>query len=133
MIIGTGGTINTGDGKDFITSANGIENHGTINTGYGADSIIANGGFSGMGSVFLENGKDSLEGFGTGYFNGGNHQDTLVLPSGKTYTVGISMGTVSFTNNGVIMYTSDFEKLEGTSGTTTYPFTSLKNGQKINL
>jgi hypothetical protein len=102
LIIGTDGTINTGDGKDIITSSNGIENDGTINTGNGADFIIANGGFSGMGSVFLGNGKDYLKGFGTGNFNGGNNEDTLELTSGS-YTVGISGTTVSFTNSGVIM------------------------------
>jgi hypothetical protein len=128
LIIGTDGTINTGDGKDTITSSNGIENDGTINTGNGADFIIANGGFSGMGSVFLGNGKDYLNGFGTGKFNGGNNQDTLELTSG-TYTVGISGATVSFTNSGVIMETSDFEKL--IAGSTTYDFTSLTDGQTI--
>jgi hypothetical protein len=102
FIVYRNGTINTGDGKDIITSSNGIENHGTINTGNGADFIIANGGFSGMGSVFLGNGKDYLKGFGTGNFNGGNNQDTLELTSGS-YTVGISGTTVSFTNSGVIM------------------------------
>jgi hypothetical protein len=126
--IKTNGTINTGDGNDTITSNNNIRNDGTINTGNGADFIIANGGFSGMGSVFLGNGKDYLNGFGTGNFNGGNNQDTLELTSG-TYTVGISGTTVSFTNGGVIMYTSEFEKL--IAGSTTYDFTSLMDGQTI--
>jgi hypothetical protein len=126
--IETNGTINTGDGMDFITSSNGIENDGTINTGNGADFLINNGGFKGMGSVFLENGKDYLKGFGTGKFNGGNNQDTLELTSG-TYTVGISGTTVSFTNSGVIMQTSEFEKL--IAGSTTYNFTSLTDGQTI--
>jgi len=128
LIIGTNGTINTGDGMDIITSSNGIENDGTINTGNGVDFIIANGGFKGMGSVFLGNGKDYLKGFGTGKFNGGNNQDTLELPSGS-YTVGISAITVSFTYSGVIMKTSDFEKL--IAGNTTYDFTSLTDGQTI--
>jgi hypothetical protein len=78
--------------------------------------------------VFLENGKDYLKGFGTGNFNGGKNQDTLELTSGS-YTVGISGATVSFTNSGVIMYTSDFEKL--IAGSTTYDFTSLTDGQAI--
>jgi hypothetical protein len=128
LFIGTDGTINTGDGMDIITSSNGIENDGTINTGNGADFIIANGGFKGMGSVFLGNGKDYLNGFGTGKFNGGNNQDTLELTSGS-YTVGISGTTVSFTNSGVIMQTSEFEKL--IAGSTTYDFTSLTDGQTI--
>jgi hypothetical protein len=128
LIIGTAGTINTGDAKDIITSSKGIENHGTINTGNGADSILANGGFSGMGSVFLGNGKDYLKGFGTGKFNGGNNEDTLELTSGS-YTIGISGATVSFTKSGVLMITSEFEKLIG--GSTTYDFTSLTDGQTI--
>jgi hypothetical protein len=78
--------------------------------------------------VFLENGKDYLNGFGTGNFNGGNNQDTLELPSGS-YTVGISGTTMSFTKSGVIMYTSEFEKL--IAGSTTYDFTSLTDGQTI--
>ena len=82
-----------------------------------------------MGSVFLENGKDYLNGFGTGKFYGGNNEDTLELTSG-TYTVGIiSKTTVSFTNKGVIMYTSEFEKL--IAGTKTYNFTSLTDTQTI--
>jgi hypothetical protein len=128
LIIGTDGTINTGDGMDLITSSKGILNDGIINTGNGADFILANGGFKGSGSVFLENGKDYLNGFGTGNFNGGNNQDTLELTSGS-YTVGISGATVSFTNSGVIMYTSEFEKL--IAGSTTYDFTSLTDGQTI--
>jgi hypothetical protein len=129
FFIHTDGTINTGDGKDIITSSNGILNDGTINTGNGADSIIiANGGFKGMGSVFLGNGKDYLKGFGTGKFNGGKNQDTLELTSGS-YTVGISATTVSFTSSGVIMETSEFEKL--IAGNTTYLFTNLMDGQTI--
>ena len=128
LIIGTYGTINTGNGMDIITSINAIENNGTIKTGNGADFIIANGGFSGMGSVFLENGKDYLNGFGTGNFNGGNNEDTLELTSGS-YTVGISGTTVSFTSSGVIMITSEFEKL--IAGSTTYDFTTLSQGQTI--
>jgi hypothetical protein len=129
LIIGTDGAINTGNGKDIITSINGgIENDATINTGNGADFITANGGFTGLGSVFLENGKDYLKGFGTGKFNGGKNEDTLELTSGS-YTVGISGATVSFTNSGVIMYTSEFEKL--IAGSTTYDFTSLTDGQTI--
>ena len=81
-----------------------------------------------MGSVFLENGKDYVNGFGTGNFNGGNNEDILELPSG-TYTVGKSGATVSFTNNGVIMYTSEFEKL--IVGSTTHNFTKLTQGQII--
>jgi hypothetical protein len=113
---------------DTITSNKAIENLGTINTGNGADFLIANGGFKGTGSVFLGNGKDYLNGFGTGNFHGGKNQDTLELTSGS-YTVGISGATVSFTNSGVIMYTSEFEKL--IAGSTTYDFTSLADGQTI--
>jgi len=82
--------------------------------------------------VFLGNGKDYLNGFGTGKFYGGNNEDTLELTLGTSYTVGIiSNTTVSFTNNnnGVIMITSEFEKLR--FGSTTYNFTSLMNGQTI--
>jgi hypothetical protein len=78
--------------------------------------------------VFLGNGKDYLNGFGTGKFNGGNNQDTLELTSGS-YTIAISGTTVSFTKSGVIMETSEFEKL--IAGSTTYNFTSLTEGQII--
>jgi hypothetical protein len=122
-----GGTINTGDGKDTITSSKGIQNLGIINTGNGADSIIADAGIYG-GSVFLENGKDYLKGFGTGKFNGGAHEDKLELTSG-TYTVGKVGATVSFTKSGLIMETSEFEKL--IAGKTTYDFTSLIDTQII--
>jgi hypothetical protein len=81
-----------------------------------------------MGSVFLGNGQDTLKGFGEGNCNGGNNQDTLELTSG-TYTVGISGTTVSFNRGGVIMQTSEFEKL--IAGSTTYNFTSLSQGQTI--
>jgi hypothetical protein len=122
------GNIDTDYGDDIITVIGGFYNAGTINTGNGADSIIANGGFFGTGSVFLGNGKDYLKGFGTGNFNGGKNQDTLELTSGS-YTVEISGATVSFTNSGVIMETSEFEKL--IAGSATYLFTSLMDGQTI--
>jgi hypothetical protein len=124
--------IDTGDGNDVINGIGsiGIYNDGTINTGNGEDSIIADGGFDGMGSVFLGNGKDDLKGFGSGTFNGGNGKDTLELTSG-TYTVGISGTAVNFTKGGIIMNTSEFEKLQ--AGNTTYNFSSLTNGQTISV
>jgi hypothetical protein len=123
-------TIDTGDGNDVINGIGsiGIYNDGTINTGNGEDSIIADGGFDGVGSVFLGNAKDYLKGFGSGNFNGGNGQDILELTSGS-YTVGILGTTVSFTKSGVIMQTSEFEKLQ--AGNITYNFNSLTNGQTI--
>jgi hypothetical protein len=108
----------------------GIYNDGTINTGNGADFIISDGGFEGSGKVFLGNGKDYLKGFGSGNFNGGNGQDTLELTSGS-YTVGISSAGVNFAKDNIIMNTSEFEKL--IAGSTTYNFVSLTNGQTITI
>jgi len=128
--VGDAASVDTGDGDDIITGVGiiGILNYAIVKTGNGKDSIIADGGFLGTGSVFLENGKDYLKGFGSGNFNGGNGQDTLELTSGS-YTVGISGTTVSFTNNSMIMDTSEFEILY--AGNTTYNFASLTNGQTI--
>ena len=123
--------IETGIGNDKITATGGdygIFNGGIIDTGDGKDSIIVDGGFGGIGSVFLGNGKDYLKGFGSGDFYGGDGKDTLELTPG-TYTVGISGTTVSFTKSGVIMNTSEFEKLQ--AGDITYNFASLTNGQTI--
>jgi hypothetical protein len=130
------GTIDTGNGDDIITSIGLLENYGTgiIDTGNGNDSIITEGGFSSsygsLGSMFLGNGKDYLKGFGSGIFNGGNGKDTLELTSGS-YTVGISGTAVNFTKDGIIMNTSEFEKLQ--AGNTIYNFSSLTNGQTISV
>jgi hypothetical protein len=128
LIIGTDGAINTGEGKDLITSSNGIENDGTINTGNGADFIIANGGFKGMGYVFLGEGEDYIKGFGSGDFYGGNGNDILELTPGS-YTFGISPAGGNFAKDGIIMNTVGFEKL--IAGSTSYYFTSLTEGQTI--
>jgi len=120
--------IDTGDGKDIITSTGVIYNQGVINAGNGEDSLIADGGYEGSGNVFLEKGKDYLKGFGTGNFNGGNGKDILELTSGS-YTIGISGTTVNFTKNSIIMNTSEFEQL--IAGGTTYNFSSFTNGQVI--
>ena len=122
------GFIGTGDGDDLITNTAVIYNQGVIETGNGDDSIIVDKGFDGSGNVLLGNSKDYLKGFGSGNFNGGNGQDTLELTSGS-YTVGISGTTVSFTKSGVIMQTSEFEKL--IAGGTTYDFSSLTANQTI--
>lgn len=122
-------TINTGYGDDRIT-ARVMDNHGFINTGNGKDSLIARD-FYGSGNVFLGDGEDYLSGFGSGYYEGGNDQDSLELTSGD-YTVGISGGIVSFTKSGYYgqtMQTFGFEKLIG--GSTTYNFTSLSDGMII--
>jgi hypothetical protein len=59
-----GSTIDTGDGNDMISSLSdqaGIENYGTINTGNGQDFIISRGGnLMNWGGVFLGDGNDSL-------------------------------------------------------------------------
>jgi hypothetical protein len=128
-----GGTINTGNGNDIITGAGsvGIYNDGIISTGNGQDIVDAvSGGFSGTGTIQLGRGNDILKGFGSGFFEGGSSKDTLELTSGS-YTVGILGTTVSFTSNGIIMNTSEFEKL--IAGSTTYDFTSLSSGQTITI
>jgi len=123
-----GGTINTGNGNDSIISKGRLYNTGVIFLGDGNDSFIAHGVFDGSGDVFLGNSQDYLKGFGSGNFNGGNGQDTLELTSGS-YTIGISSAGVNFAKEGIIMNTSEFEKL--IAGSTTYDFSSLTNGQTI--
>jgi hypothetical protein len=131
----TASTIDTGNGNDTITSFGTIFNNGYINTGNGNDSLIADGGvgedFEGYGRVLLGDGKDYLKGFGSGDFNGGIGKDTLELTPG-IYTIGISGAVVNFTNNiGIIMKTSEFEKL--IINNTTYNFASLTTGQQISV
>jgi hypothetical protein len=123
--------IDTGDGDDKITGTGniGISNNGIIKTGNGQDSIIADGGFNGIsGSVFLENDKDYLKGFGSGFFDGGDGEDTLELTSGS-YIFWISAAGVAFIKNNITMRTVGFEKL--IAGSTSYDFTSLTQGQTI--
>jgi hypothetical protein len=135
------GTIEAGNGDDLIFSNTTIYNEGLINTGNGRDSLIAHGGFYlvnngniSNGKVFLGDGEDYLKGFGNGYYEGGNAQDSLELPSG-CYTIdtinnGVESG-LRFTRtfDGHAMPTFGFEKL--IVGTTTYDFTSLYDGQTI--
>jgi hypothetical protein len=152
-------TIETGDGQDIIT-ADSIYNHGVINTGDGNDRISSNAysfmnivnpgvintgngndSLSGYfedsmylansGSVLLGDGDDYLNGYGNGYYEGGNGQDFLELPSGQCYTIGIYGGGVSFTKgwDGKVMHTFGFEKL--IVGSTTYDFTSFFHEQSI--
>jgi len=155
IIIGSGGSIGinnergyagsggiyTEEGNDIIIGSGqiGIRN-ASIDTGHGNDSIIANGGFDGYASVVLGYGNDYLKGFGRGnYFGTGNYyqppldEDTLELTSGSytvSYTVHEYQGTaVSFTKEGIIMNTFQFEKL--IAGSTTYDFSSLTEGQTI--
>jgi len=123
--------IDTGDGDDKITGTGsiGISNNGIIKTGNGQDSLIADGGFNGInGSVFLENGKDYLKGFGSGFFDGGDGEDTLELTSGS-YIFWISAAGVTFIKNNITMRNVGFEKL--IAGSTSYDFTSLTQGQTI--
>ena len=129
------GTISTGSGNDSIIGTSSIYNDGTIDTGAGKDIVDArNGGFIGSGKTFLGADDDIVKGFGSENFYGGRGKDTLELTSGD-YTVGVSGGTlgptVSFTSNGLTMYTSGFEEL--IAGSTTYNFTSLSNGQTFTV
>lgn len=140
---GGSGGIYTEDGDDIIIGSGQIGismSGGSIDTGHGNDSIIANGGFDGNCSVVLGYGNDYLKGFGRGnYFGTGNYyqppldEDTLELTSGSytvSYTVLEYQGTaVSFTKDGIIMNTFQFEKL--IAGSTTYDFSSLTEGQTI--
>jgi hypothetical protein len=124
-------TIETEDGDDIIFSASIIYNYGIINTGNGKDSLTASKDFYGSGgSVLLGNDDDHLKGFGEGYYEGGNGQDSLELTSGS-YTIGISGAVVSFLKNGYsgTMQTFGFEKL--IVGSTTYDFTSLNDEMTI--
>jgi len=137
------GMVSLGDGDDkleAIASNNpAINNQGFINTGNGKDSIIADGGvyggFTGNGNVFLGDGEDYLKGFGSGYYEGGNDQDSLELTEGS-YTIITSGANVSFirSGDGANMQTFGFEKLIANTtpyNSTTYDFTSLTDGQTI--
>ena len=130
-----------GEGNDSIIVTGEIYNGGSISAGNGNDSIITYGSFNreGYGSgVNLEDGNDYFYGFGSGYFSGGNGEDTLELPPGS-YTIEISFNTVKFTEDSTftdtsqsqkaMMNTLEFEKL--IAGGTTYDFSSLTNGQTI--
>jgi hypothetical protein len=129
------GTIQAGIGDDTITSNTGIYNDGFINTGNGNDVLITYGnrGFDGSGNVFLGYGEDYLKGFGSGYYYGGNDQDSLHLTPGY-YTIGVGGGGVSFSSSdwpNETMQTFEFEKLI-VSGTT-YDFTSLYDGMTVSV
>jgi hypothetical protein len=126
------GTIEAGNGHDTILSNTTIYNDNLIDTGNGNDFILTEKGFHGSGNVFLGDGEDYLKGFGSGYYEGGNDQDSLALTSGS-YTIGIGGADVSFTgtrdNQPIVMQTSGFEKLIVTNGT--YDFTSLYDGMTV--
>jgi len=76
-------------------SISGLVNNGTIEfLGVGNDSItVTKGGISGdlddegrpLGSINFGPGNDKLTGFGTGFFDGGDGTDTLILPSNTAY------------------------------------------------
>lgn len=125
----SGATINTDDGNDMIISTGVLSNDGNINTGDGNDSIIASRGLNGNGTVYLGDGEDYIKTFGRGNVIGGNGNDILELTPGS-YTVAIwGRIAVNFTKNGISMATNGFEQL--IAGSTTYDFTTLRNGQTI--
>lgn len=115
------GVISTSNGNDMITGSaagDGIFNNGTIDTGNGNDVVdtsTSNGGFGGTGTTLLGNGEDVLEGFGSGYFDAGEDNDTLLIgaPYGSiTYTVSSSANSDGFytINNGIEnMFVKNFE------------------------
>ena len=127
------GTIDAGNGNDFISGYSGtctsnptnigILNKGLIKTGAGDDTVDAlTGGFSGSGLTDLGEGNDTLIGFGTGRFDGGggfsaSQKDTLLLASG-TYVCSLSSGPEGFfslsqedpvTHNSTTMLLQGFE------------------------
>jgi hypothetical protein len=133
------GIVSLGDGDDRLEARTNnneaINNNGSIYTGKGKDSLIADGGayngdFAGTGNVFLGDGEDYLKGFGSGYYEGGDDQDSLELTQGS-YTIIISSSYVHFIRSGdsVNMQTSGFENL--IANDTTYNFTSLIDSQTI--
>jgi hypothetical protein len=126
-----------GEGNDSILVTGETFNGGSMFTGNGNDSIITYGSFNreGYGSpVNLEEGNDYFYGFGSGFFNGGNGEDTLELPPGS-YTIEIAFNTVNLTEDST--FTSPSQKAMMTpfgfeqliAGDTTYDFSSLTNGQ----
>jgi hypothetical protein len=133
------GIVSLGDGDDRLEASTNnyeaINNNGSIYTGKGKDSLIADGGayngdFAGTGNVFLGEGEDYLKGFGTGYYEGGDGEDSLELPQGS-YSIIISSSYVHFirSEDNINMQTSGFEKLIANG--TTYNFTSLTDSQTI--
>jgi hypothetical protein len=134
------GTINTGTGDDVINVTAGrlaavdsVFNSGTIDLGDGNDKLLANNefarlGFEGEGTVFAGAGNDTISGFGTGYFYGGDGQDTLILPSDSCYTVGseVARGVIFTTfldTSYNKMSVAEFEVLQ--AGANVYNFSSL--------
>ena len=133
--------LTLGEGNDSIIVTGEIFNGDSIYAGNGNDFIITYGSFNREGygnGVNLENNNDYFYGFGSGYFSGGNGEDTLELLPGS-YTIKIAFNTVKFTEDitftspskKAMMNTFEFEQL--IVGGTTYNFTSLTAGQIITV
>jgi hypothetical protein len=154
--------IETGDGKDTITSTGVIYNEGVINTGNGDDSIIVDGGidditgttygiYNNGGTINMGDGNDSIitsEGFeGLGYVLLGNGEDYIKGFGSGEFSGGNGNDTLELTSGTYTIkrwYTAvTFTK--GSSimiasefekliaGSTTYDFTSLSKGQTITV
>jgi len=111
--------IDTGSGDDTIIGQGGaagfdIFNAGSINAGEGNDAIDAfNRGFGGTGYFFLGPGDDQLKGFGAGFFDGGEGEDTISFRPG-TYKIKAEGDyyNISLVNDqsGAVMQARGFEK-----------------------
>ena len=123
------GYIDTGSGDDTIIGQGGaagfdILNAGSINAGEGNDTVDAfNRGFGGTGYFFLGPGDDQLKGFGTGFFDGEEGEDTISFRPG-TYKI---QGEGDYYNisldndqSGAVMQVRGFEKFGSGADTTDF-------------
>lgn len=126
------GLISGGQGDDLIIGRGvdegaGIYNTGTIRGDRGNDTVDAfDGGFGGDGFVDMGAGSDTVRGFGSGRFDGGQGEDTLVFPQG-TYTIAAERNGEGYLaiflagSSQEPMLVRGFELLEGASSTSLAP------------
>jgi len=130
----SGGLIQTGSGRDRVTGNGGrgygIYNDGLIDTGADDDVLSATAegkgnDFTGNGQANLGPGNDKVEGFGSGYFDGGVGKDRLLFRTAGTYSIssaatnGYYAVTLSTSDDpATTMYVKNFELIGAVGGGT---------------
>jgi len=128
----SGGLIQTGSGRDRVTGNGGrgygIYNDGVIDTGADDDVLSATAegkgnDFTGNGQANLGPGNDKVEGFGSGYFDGGAGKDRLLFRTAGTYSIssaatnGYYAVTLSTSDDpATTMYVKNFELIGAVGG-----------------